>query len=205
MARWWALTLEMSTPSNDTDPDVNGSRPEIARIVVVFPAPFEPRRVTISPSRTTSEMPCRARMRPYCTTMSRTSSRIGLSSLGVVIGHPQIRRDDLRVLTDLRRQAVGDLPAEPQNDDAVGHPHDEPHIVLDEQHRVAVFADLLDQFDQRGLLAGVEAGGRFVEAEQFRLGCQGTGDLQPSLIAVRQVLGLLLAAIGDADEMQQRR
>ena len=32
-------------------------RPEIVRRVVVFPAPFEPIRVTISPSSTFSETP----------------------------------------------------------------------------------------------------------------------------------------------------
>jgi len=34
-----------------------GRRPLIARKVVVFPAPFDPSSVTISPSRTSSEMP----------------------------------------------------------------------------------------------------------------------------------------------------
>jgi hypothetical protein len=34
--------------------------PEIARSVVVFPAPFGPRTATISPSSTVSEIPCRA-------------------------------------------------------------------------------------------------------------------------------------------------
>ena len=59
-----ALTLPMSAPSNQTEPDVSGSSPEIARIMVVFPAPLEPSSVTSSPSCTTSETPCRARIRP---------------------------------------------------------------------------------------------------------------------------------------------
>src|ERR1700754_1515227 len=151
----------MSWPSNHTDPDVNGSSPDSARIVVVLPAPLEPNSVTSLPSCTFNEMPCRARILPYCTTMSRTSSRTGLwafcGSLVCVIGHPQVRRDDLGVLADLGWQAVGDLAAELQHDDAVGDTHDQSHVVLDEQHGVAVVADLLDQLDQRGLLAGVEA------------------------------------------------
>ena len=40
----------MSLPSNHTEPDVSGRRPEIARMVVVLPAPLEPSRVTSSPS-----------------------------------------------------------------------------------------------------------------------------------------------------------
>jgi len=39
-------------------------RPEIARSVVVLPAPFAPMRVTISPSRTSNEMPRSAWMAP---------------------------------------------------------------------------------------------------------------------------------------------
>ena len=43
---------------------VSGRMPEIARIVVVLPAPFAPIRVTSSPSSTDSEIPCSASIRP---------------------------------------------------------------------------------------------------------------------------------------------
>ncbi len=62
--RLCALTPVTSRPSNHTEPDVNGRSPEIARIIVVLPAPFEPSSVTNSPSRTTRETPCSASMRP---------------------------------------------------------------------------------------------------------------------------------------------
>jgi len=75
--------------------------------------------------------------------------------------------------------------------------------VFDQQHRVSVVADRADQLDQRGLLARIEPGRRFVEAQQFGFGGQRAGDLQSALIAVGQVLGLLLAAMGDPDELQQ--
>ena len=45
----------MSSPSNHTEPEVSGSSPEIARIIVVLPAPLEPSSVTSSPSCTTSD------------------------------------------------------------------------------------------------------------------------------------------------------
>ena len=44
--------------------DVSGRSPEIARIIVVLPAPLEPSSVTNSPSCTTSDTPCSALMRP---------------------------------------------------------------------------------------------------------------------------------------------
>ena len=52
-----------SRPSNHTDPEVSGRRPEIARIIVVLPAPLAPSRVT-NPSRTNSETPCSASILP---------------------------------------------------------------------------------------------------------------------------------------------
>jgi hypothetical protein len=64
VTRRCAFTFEMSCPSNHTEPDDNGRRPEIARIIVVLPAPLEPNSVTSSPSRTISETPCNAWMRP---------------------------------------------------------------------------------------------------------------------------------------------
>ena len=75
--------------------------------------------------------------------------------------------------------------------------------MLDQQHREPLVADGANQVDQRGLLAGIESGRRFVKAEQLGLGGQRAGNLEPTLIAIGQVLGLLLAAVGDADELQQ--
>ena len=60
----WAGIAVMSLPSNSTVPWRGCSRPRIVRSVVVLPAPLAPRRVTISPLRTSSEMPWRAWMLP---------------------------------------------------------------------------------------------------------------------------------------------
>ena len=76
--------------------------------------------------------------------------------------------------------------------------------MLDQQHRITVIADRPDQLDECGLLARVESGGRLVEAQQFGLGRQSPGDLQASLVAVGEILGLLLPPVGDPDELQQR-
>lgn len=54
----------MSSPSKVIEPDDSGRSPDTTRIVVVFPAPFAPIRVTTSPSFTVSEISCRAWMRP---------------------------------------------------------------------------------------------------------------------------------------------
>ena len=62
--RRWAFILVMSLPSKMIDPPVSGRIPEIARMVVVLPAPFAPINVTSSPCSTDSEMPCSASIRP---------------------------------------------------------------------------------------------------------------------------------------------
>ena len=64
ITRRWAFILVMSWPSKMIDPRVSGRIPEIARMVVVLPAPLAPIRVTSSPSSTDSEMPCSASIRP---------------------------------------------------------------------------------------------------------------------------------------------
>src|SRR6478735_10795753 len=123
--RRWAFILVMSLPSNQIEPVVSGRIPEIARMVVVLPAPLAPIRVTSSPSSTDNEMPCSASIRPYATFMSLISSR-------GIVGHPQVGGDNRGVVPDLGRQTFGDLLAELQYHDPVGHPHHQPHVVLDQ-------------------------------------------------------------------------
>ena len=88
------------------------------------------------------------------------------------------------------------LLAEVEHGDAVAHAHDEAHVVLDEQHGVA-----LDRGCVRirppsvSLLGRVEAGGRLVEQQQLRLGRHRPGDLEPALVAVGQVAGGVVGAV----------
>ena len=52
------------SPANSMRPARSGKSPEMARRVVVFPAPLLPIRATVSPSRTSSEASCTAVMSP---------------------------------------------------------------------------------------------------------------------------------------------
>ena len=56
-----------------------------------------------------------------------------------------------------------------------------------------------------GRLARVHAGGRLVEQEQRRVRAERAGDLEPALVAVRQVLGELVVAALEADEREAAR
>src|SRR5262249_4647003 len=90
------------------------SRPMMARIVVVLPAPLRPSSVTTSPAVTSNVMPCRIWLSPYQPCRSLTAS----SASGMAGSH--VRLDDLRVLGDLRVGAFGEHLAPRQHGDAVG-------------------------------------------------------------------------------------
>ena len=60
----WGGVPTMSAPSSRMLPSRGAVRPEIDRRVVDLPAPFDPIRVTISPSSTLSDTPLSASMLP---------------------------------------------------------------------------------------------------------------------------------------------
>src|SRR5882757_5559033 len=117
--------------------------------------------------------------------------------------HPQVRVDDLRILADLGRPALGDLLAELQHHEPVAYAHDQPHVVLDEQHGHPVVADAPDQLEERVLFRRVEAGRRLVEAQQSRVRGERARDLETPLLAVWQVARDLVGVPTDTDEVEQ--
>ena len=95
--------------------------------------------------------------------------------------------------------AFGDLLAVVEDEHAVAEAHHELHVVLDQEDRRAVAADVLEQRAQRRGLGGVHSGRRLVEGEQPRIGGERAGDLELALVAVREVAREVVGATGDAD------
>src|SRR5262245_39796942 len=96
-----------------------------ARRKLVFPAPFEPRMATTSPSPTVTEMPLCTGVAPRRVCMSSTRS----------IGAHVAREVDCQnrfVALDLRRRAERHEGAEVQNGDPVAGRHDQAHVVIDD-------------------------------------------------------------------------
>src|SRR5437764_14789609 len=156
-------------PSYSTFPAVFLTIPEMARSVVVLPAPLAPSMVTMVPSSTTSERPWSARTEPYaaCRSVS-SSSAIGFGS--------QVGLDDGGVLAHLAGRSLRDLPAEVQDDDAVRDAHDQVHVVLhDQQRQVQLVVDAADQLAQLGDLVVVQAAGGLVQQHEAGLGDQRPG------------------------------
>src|SRR5438093_10139767 len=102
--------------------------PEIARSVVVLPAPLAPRMATAWPSPTLSETPCSALKRPYDASTS-------WSSRSAIVLHPEIRLDHRGIGPHLGGRPARDQPAEVEHVHGLRHVHDEVHVMLDEQHR----------------------------------------------------------------------
>src|SRR5438067_12484502 len=112
--------------------------PEIARSVVVFPAPLAPRIATISPSSTLRSTSWSTRRWPY-PAVRRPSSSSGTAG-------SEIRLDDRRIVADRLRGTFGDLATEAQYHHLVGDAHDQAHVMLDQQHGQPVLGmNALDQ------------------------------------------------------------
>src|SRR5260370_551777 len=155
--------LEMSWPSKTTLP-VLRTVPDMARRVVVLPAPLAPRSATMPPASTLSDTPCSALMGPYAATTPFSSSC-------AILLRPQVGLDDARVGLHFARGAFGDHAAEVEHDDAIADSHDQVHVVLDNQQsqvEVGVKAaqllrqpvDLLMSQPSGGLVQEQEAGRR---------------------------------------------
>src|SRR5690349_965077 len=170
-----AAAVVMSVPSKVIVPWVGRSRPEIVRSVVLLPAPLEPMRATSWRRSTRNDTPCSARMLPYRTWTS-VSSSIGPSGTARL---PEIRRDHLWMVADGRRVALGDDPAVVQHLDPVAQVHDQRDVMGDQHDRdVLLVPQPPDQRQQLLRLDGVHAGVRLIEQEDLRLGRDGTGDLE---------------------------
>src|SRR4051794_1155877 len=185
----------MSFPSYRIAPCDGRSSPEIVRSVVVFPAPFEPIRATSSPVFTASEMPCSARMLPYCTWTSRSSSIAGLA---------EVRRDDLGVDADGGRVALRDQPPVVEDLDPVAQVHHERDVVGDQDDRdPELVAEPPDEAQQVLRLDRVHAGVGLVEQQHLRPGADRPRDLQPALVAVRQAAGGPVREPGEPEQLEQ--
>ncbi len=111
---------------------VAGASPEIVRSVVDLPAPLDPMRVTISPSSTVEADPAQGMDRPVVGVDVLELEECHRSSL-LGCAAAEVGLDDSWVGADLGGAPFGDDLAVVEDRDAVADPHDDPHVVLDEQ------------------------------------------------------------------------
>ena len=169
-----------SRPRKRMVPLAGASTPITALMSVLLPAPLGPRMATNSPARTSRSTP--------------------FSDLDVAIGDVEAAHLEHR----LRRQdrpppppgsappasgrPVGDLAAEIEHDDAIHQPHDQRHVVLDQQHRAERSRRTMSRrmMGELMLLDLVEPRRRLVEQHQRRLARHRAGDLGDALQAEGQ-------------------
>ncbi|CAM5584328.1 hypothetical protein STENM327S_06358 [Streptomyces tendae] len=97
------------------------------------------------------------------------------------------RRGAPRGRPDLVGSAVGDGPAEVEDGDLVGEPHDQAHVVLHQHDGEAEFgADLPDDLGHADAFGGVHAGHGFVEQQYTGLQTEGASEFDAFAVAVRQ-------------------
>src|SRR5262245_4731793 len=206
-----ADVVVMSSPSNVIAP-WRGIVPEIARIVVVLPAPLAPRMTTISPGSTDRLMWCSTFTGPYPARNPSTSRRLTRDSTGAAppnpiavrlagarsagsewladarsFARPQVGLDHQRIALHLRGETLGDLAAELHRHHPIGDAHHERHVMLDEQHgEIELVADLEDRVAELVNLTVGEPRGRFVHQQEPRPRRQRSGDLQAFERAERQ-------------------
>src|SRR5258708_2868816 len=180
------LRLVMVCLSKGMWPGVTGAGREIAIGAEVFPAPFEPMIAVISPCFMAMSMPRSASTWPYATL--RPSMLSMDSPIVVSFGDAEIGLDHLLVLAHRGGTALGDLLSEVEHRDYVGNPHDELHVVLDDEKRDAGRLDVADDAREVMELGRIDPGRRLVEHPKLRTRRERPRALQPPFLAAGQSL-----------------
>src|ERR1700722_16859389 len=163
-------TSSVAMPAMDWPPRISSpwvrTIPQMARSVVVLPAPLAPSNAVTPPSSTAKLMPCRTFVSPYPACRPLASSSAGMSL--VLLRVAEVGADHLRLGPHLVRRPVGDFKTKLQRHDFVGHAHHQIHVMLDQQDaEIELLAHPPHEHREFIDLAVIEAAGRLVEHQQF--------------------------------------
>src|SRR6266571_5879263 len=116
----------------------------------------------------------------------------------------EVGLDYALVRPDFVRAAFRDPLAAIEDGDPLADPHDDAHVVLDEQYRDSLLvADAVHEVDELRRLLRVHAGGRLVEQHPLRIERECASYLETALVAVGQVAGVLVVHLADSHELEQ--
>src|SRR5262245_32783206 len=121
----------MSSSAKRIVPARAATMPNTVRSSVDLPAPFAPMMHAISPVPTANDTPRSTSSSSYPATTPRSSSSGPRSAAKVGL-------DDTRVAANRVRRSLGDLLPVVEHDDALGDIHHDVHVVLDQQHGLAL-------------------------------------------------------------------
>ena len=112
----------------------------------------------------------------------------------------EIGRENIRVLADLLGRAFRNLLAEVQHRDPLRDLHHQAHVVFDQQHSDSRCIDAFDHVGQRLRFLRVQARRRLIQQDDAWFRGHRTRHFQQSLLAIRQLIGLHVAATTETDE-----
>src|SRR5690606_29611072 len=115
----------------------------------------------------------------------------------------QLRARVLGVLEEVLRRALLDNPSLIEEQHAIRHFASEAHLVRDHDHRHAAQRQFLHHVEHFLDHLRVKCRGRLVEEHDLRLHRQRPRDSHPLLLPARQLAGILVALLRDADALQQ--
>src|SRR3989442_457981 len=146
---------------------------------------------------------------PSSRARSPAQSVLGEVSEGAVTSAPsdvlatEVGFNDTLVHLDRARRPLGDLLAVVQHEDGLTEPHDDLHVVLDEQHGLALVSEPAHGVEQVVEERAVHAGRRLVEQDQRGIPHEHANELHQLLLAIGQVSGELALEPLEFDEAQQ--
>src|SRR3974390_787515 len=175
-------SFSSALPAKIMDTRESGSRPEIARFSVDFPAPFDPRMAMISPCPTVRSRPCRISVPPYpaCTPLTiRIGSGIMGSGSALRRALTEVGLYDARICRDRLRRSLRDDAAFGQNQDLLRKAHHGLHHVLDQDDGGAALADGANERQDVGVPGRIDPGDHFVRKKKPRVDRERARQLEP--------------------------
>src|SRR3989304_421040 len=152
-------------------------------------------RKRTTPESPPSSSPAAARPQPISPAEEGETWTSALSAK-VRLDHPLVRLDD-------SRRPLGDLLPVVQDEDRLAEPHDDLHVVLDDQNGLALVPAARDGRQELVQERPVHAGGGLVQPEQRRTPHQHADELQELLLAVGEVPGVLMLEPVEGHEPEQ--
>src|SRR5262249_48811646 len=189
------FSCSIACPAKTIEPFVARSTPEIVRLSVDLPTPFDPSTATISPAPTIRSTPCRTWVSPYPACRSPTLSSALASMLRSQLcrrATTEVRLNDQRIRNNFRRRALGNDPAFGEHEHVLGETHHRLHDMFDHQYSDATAAKIADDRPDVTDLGGMEPRQHFIEQKHLRFGSKRTRKFEPLAPGDGQGVGRLV-------------
>src|SRR6185295_655023 len=160
------FSRSIACPANRIKPLVARSTPEIVRLSVDLPTPFDPSTATISPALTIRSTPCRTSVSPYPACRSPTASSgsaFMLRSQLCCRTATEVGLNDDRLGNNFCGRAFGNDAPFGQHEHVFGETHHGLHDMFDHQDGDAAAAKIADHRDDVPDLRWIEARQHFIE------------------------------------------